>query len=189
MTRRVDTSSRRRGLTGSFAHGAIITPLGPLHAYASDRGLRALLFAGSDVAENGVDGAVVEDPDSEVVRACAEQVRAYFGGELRSFELPLDPVGTVFQLSAWWALREIPYGQTSSYARQAASMGRPTAARAVGAANRRNPLTIIVPCHRVLGSDGKLTGFASGLENKRALLRLEGVQPWSGEQLFGEPAT
>ena len=166
-----------------------MTPLGPLHAYASERGLRALLFAGSDAAENGVDGAVVEDPDSEVLRACAEQVRAYFGRELQAFELPLDPVGTVFQLSAWWALREIPYGRTSSYALQAAAMGRPTAARAVGAANRRNPLTIIVPCHRVVGSDGQLTGFASGLENKRALLRLEGVQPWSGEQLFGEQAT
>ena len=189
MKTRTSTFSRRRRPTGSFAHGAISTPLGPLHAYVSERGLRALLFAGSAAEQNGVTGEVVEDPENAVIRACAAQVQAYFARELRDFELPLDPVGTVFQLSAWWALREIPYGQTSSYARQASAMGRPTAARAVGAANRRNPLTIILPCHRVLGSNGKLTGFASGLENKRALLRLERVQPWAGEQLFGESAT
>lgn len=189
MTRPAGSFKRRRPSTGSFAHGEISTPLGSLHAYASERGLRALLFAGSDAAGHGVTGDVVEDPDQEVIQACAAQLQAYFGRELRSFDLPLDPVGTVFQVSAWWALREIPYGQTSSYARQAAAMGHPTAARAVGAANRRNPLTVIVPCHRVVGSGGQLTGFASGLENKRALLRLEGVQPWAGELLFGERAT
>lgn len=101
------------------------------------------------------------------------QLSAYFAGELREFDLPLAPAGTPFQLAVWSALRAIPYGETASYGQLAAAVGRPAAARAVGAANGRNPLAIVVPCHRVIGAAGALTGYAGGVERKRALLELE----------------
>ena len=103
------------------------------------------------------------------------QLREYFGGERESFSVPLRLVGTAFQLSVWQALKKIPYGRTRSYREIARSIGRPTATRAVGAANGQNPLPIFVPCHRVIGSNGSLTGFGGGLDVKLALLRLEGV--------------
>jgi len=108
-----------------------------------------------------------------VLAEAARQLVAYFAGDLRRFDLPLRPHGTPFQLTVWDALREIPYGQTASYADVARRIGRPTAMRAVGHANGRNPLAIVVPCHRVVGSDGSLTGYAGGLEMKKALLDLE----------------
>ena len=160
------------------------TPLGPMHAFASEQGLRAIVFDGSDPAANGVTGGVVEAPDHVVLCACAAQLAEYFAGRRRDFDLPLDPVGTPFQQAAWRALREIPFGETRSYGEQAAAIGRPTAVRAIGAANGRNPLTIVVPCHRVIGSSGQLTGFASGLDNKRALLELERALPRAGELPF-----
>ena len=159
------------------------TPLGPMHAFASADGLRAIVFDGSDPAANGVRGEVREDPRDPLLCACAAQLGEYFAGRRRTFELQLDPVGTPFQQQAWRALRAIPFGETCTYAEQAAAIGRPTAVRAVGAANGRNPLTIVVPCHRVIGADGKLTGLASGLDNKRALLELEA--PAAGALPFG----
>lgn len=162
------------------------TPLGPMHAFASNRGLRAIVFEGSDPAANGVVGDVVGAPEHDVLCACAEQLQQYFAGTRRAFDLPLDPTGTSFQQQAWAALREIPYGETRSYAEQAAAIGRPSAVRAIGAANGRNPLTIVVPCHRVIGAGGGLTGFASGLGNKRALLELEGAIPREGELPFAD---
>ena len=102
-----------------------------------------------------------------------DQLEAYFAAELREFDLPLAPHGTPFQLEVWHALTEIPYGQTASYAELAARVGRPGAFRAVGAANGRNPIAVIVPCHRVIGADGTLTGYGGGLERKRTLLELE----------------
>ncbi|MBB5787424.1 methylated-DNA--[protein]-cysteine S-methyltransferase [Jiangella mangrovi] len=113
----------------------------------------------------------VEDDTS--FAAAREQLAAYFAGELREFSLPLNPVGTPFQQQVWAALRAIPYGETRSYREIAEQLGRPTASRAVGAANGRNPISVIVPCHRVVGSSGVLTGYAWGLERKRALLDLE----------------
>lgn len=107
----------------------------------------------------------------------ASQIEAYFAGDLRRFELDLEPRGTEFQLRVWWALAKIPYGTTWSYAELAVAVGRPSATRAVGAANGRNPLPIVLPCHRVIGSDGSLTGFGGGLEAKRRLLELEGALP------------
>lgn len=104
-----------------------------------------------------------------------EQLSAYFAGELTEFDLPLAPRGTTFQLRVWNALLEIPYGQTASYGELATAIGRPGASRAVGAANGRNPIAVIVPCHRVIGADGSLTGYAGGVERKRALLELERV--------------
>jgi len=110
-----------------------------------------------------------EAPFAEAMR----QLRAYFAGELKDFDLPLAPEGTAFQLSVWQALRRIPYGETVSYGEVARAIGRPSASRAVGAANGSNPLPIVVPCHRVIGSTGKLTGFGGGLDTKAALLALE----------------
>jgi len=103
----------------------------------------------------------------------ADQLRAYFAGKLREFDLPLAPRGTPFQLSVWDAVSAIPYGSTATYAEIAAAVGRPSACRAVGAANGRNPLPVIVPCHRVIGAAGALTGYGGGLERKRFLLDLE----------------
>jgi methylated-DNA-[protein]-cysteine S-methyltransferase len=102
-----------------------------------------------------------------------EQLRAYFKGGLKRFELPLVPVGTAFQLKVWEALKKIPYGELASYGDIAAAIGNPKAVRAVGGANARNPLPIIIPCHRVIGSDGSLTGFGGGLTTKQRLIDLE----------------
>lgn len=108
-------------------------------------------------------------PFAEVIR----QLDSYFTGELDNFDLPLAPQGTEFQQSVWQALREIPYGETWSYGQLAQHIGRPKASRAVGAANGVNPIPVIIPCHRVIGSSGKLTGFGGGLETKEYLLGLE----------------
>ena len=110
----------------------------------------------------------------EVLASTKAQLREYFSGQRQAFNLPLAPVGTPFQREVWQALAEIPWGEVRSYADIARAIQRPKAVRAVGAANGRNPLPIVVPCHRVVGSDGSLTGFAGGLEMKRALLELEG---------------
>ena len=104
-----------------------------------------------------------------------KKAAAYFAKDLRDFNLPLDPEGTTFQLEVWAALREIPYGETISYLDLAKAVGNPNAVRAVGLANGKNPLSIIVPCHRVIGSDGKLVGYGGGLPIKDALLKLEGA--------------
>jgi methylated-DNA-[protein]-cysteine S-methyltransferase len=118
-------------------------------------------------------GATLDDdprPETEAIR----QLREYIAGTRRVFELPLRPLGTEFQKSVWAALREIPYGEIRSYGQQAASLGRgPGSARAVGHANGQNPISVVIPCHRVIGSDGQLTGFGGGIEAKRWLLELE----------------
>jgi methylated-DNA-[protein]-cysteine S-methyltransferase len=114
-----------------------------------------------------------DEPATPLLARAAEQLREYFAGERREFDLPLAPSGTEFQLACWRALTEIPYGETRSYGEQAARIGRPDRARAVGAANGANPIAIIQPCHRVIGADGSLVGFGGGLETKRRLLDLE----------------
>jgi methylated-DNA-[protein]-cysteine S-methyltransferase len=119
----------------------------------------------------GADAAAVST-DSLLLQA-ADQLRAYFAGELREFDLPLAPRGTPFQRRVWDAVSAIPYGGTATYAETAVAIGRPSACRAVGAANGRNPLPVIVPCHRVIGAAGELTGYGGGLERKRSLLDLE----------------
>jgi methylated-DNA-[protein]-cysteine S-methyltransferase len=114
------------------------------------------------------------DGDDDVVLAAArEQLAEYFAGERRDFDLPLKPAGTAFQRAVWEALRDIPYGETAGYGELAGRLGRPGAARAVGLANGRNPIAIVVPCHRVIGAAGALTGYGGGLERKRYLLELE----------------
>jgi methylated-DNA-[protein]-cysteine S-methyltransferase len=112
-----------------------------------------------------------------VLASCAQQLAEYFRGERQHFDLPLGAQGTDFQRAVWGALSQIPHGETRSYRDIAAAIGNPSAVRAVGAANGRNPLPIVVPCHRVIGADGSLTGFAGGLKAKTCLLQLEGVLP------------
>jgi methylated-DNA-[protein]-cysteine S-methyltransferase len=111
--------------------------------------------------------------DDAVLAAAREQLAEYFAGERREFDLPLKPAGTPFQRAVWEALQAIPYGETAGYGELANRLGRPGAARAVGLANGRNPIAIVVPCHRVLGAAGALTGYGGGLERKRYLLELE----------------
>lgn len=115
------------------------------------------------------------DDDARPFAAARAQLGAYFRGETPAFDLPLAPAGTPFQLRVWEELRRIPYGTTVSYGELARRVDRPGSSRAVGSANSRNPLPIVVPCHRVIGADGSLTGYAGGLERKRALLELEGA--------------
>jgi methylated-DNA-[protein]-cysteine S-methyltransferase len=113
--------------------------------------------------------------ESELLERARRQLAEYFAGKRRTFDLPLAPHGTEFQCAVWRALADIPYGETISYAQLATRVGKPTATRAVGAANGRNPLPIVLPCHRVIGADGSLTGFGGGLPTKQFLLRLEGA--------------
>ncbi|QBI52407.1 Methylated-DNA--protein-cysteine methyltransferase [Streptomonospora litoralis] len=113
--------------------------------------------------------------DPAALSAAAEQLGAYFAGELREFTVPLAPRGTVFQRSVWRALTTIPYGRTATYGEIARSLGRPNASRAVGMANNRNPISIVVPCHRVIGANGAMVGYGGGISRKEILLRLEGT--------------
>jgi len=149
----------------------IATPLGTMTLAATPSGLAGAWFD----AQAHHPGALAAPVDAghPLLRAAAEQLSAYFAGRLRRFTLPLDATGTPFQRAVWRALGDIPAGTTTGYGDIARALGRPQAARAVGAAVGRNPLSIVVPCHRVLGRDGRLTGYAGGLERKRALLALE----------------
>jgi len=149
------------------------TPIGVLTLVGSDGGLRAVLWP-DDNPERVALGAVLRRSHA-VLESAAEQLDGYFTGERRRFEMPLELVGTGFQVAVWRSLEEIPYGQTRSYAEVARLVGRPGAARAVGAAVGRNPVSILLPCHRVLGSDGSLTGFAGGVGAKRWLLDHEQI--------------
>ena len=143
------------------------SPIGELILVGSEAGLREVLWK-----ELGL-------PPGAQIRSCAvledaaDQLGAYFAGELRLFALPLDLVGTPFQLRAWRALADVPYGATVSYGEQARRLGRPAAARAVGAANGRNPVPIVLPCHRIVGADRSLVGFGGGLDRKAWLLEHE----------------
>jgi methylated-DNA-[protein]-cysteine S-methyltransferase len=145
---------------------SVETPIGPLLLSAEDGRLSGVTFAQRTDARSS----------EPLFREAEAQLGAYFAGELRRFELPLAPRGTAFQLSVWDALLEIPYGSTTTYSELAAAIGRPSACRAVGAANGRNPLAVIVPCHRVVGATGALTGYGGGLERKRRLLALEAAK-------------
>jgi methylated-DNA-[protein]-cysteine S-methyltransferase len=151
----------------------ISSPIGSLLLVAEGERLLEIRFLTVERAQ-APDPAGVEG-DTAVLREARSQLGAYFAGELRDFDLPLAPRGTPFQLAVWEALLDIPYGETWSYADLARRLDRPTATRAVGAANGRNPLPIVVPCHRVIGADGSLTGYGGGLPIKRKLLRLEGA--------------
>jgi methylated-DNA-[protein]-cysteine S-methyltransferase len=155
-----------------FVSRTIDSPVGRLTLVATDAGLAAILW------QNDRPGRVrlpIEGEESAhpVLVETARQLAEYFAGRRQQFDLPLDPHGTVFQRKVWSALLTIPFGETRSYGQIAKQIGKPSAVRAVGAANGRNPLSIVAPCHRVIGSTGALTGFAGGLDVKARLLALE----------------
>lgn len=143
------------------------SPVGTLTLVASDTGLANVLWPGEPTDNAAVFAA------HRVLDAAEDQMHAYFAGERTTFDLPLDLDGTEFQVRTWRALAEIPFGETTTYAELAGRVGSVGAARAVGAANARNPVPIVLPCHRVVGSDGKLVGFAGGVDTKRFLLEHE----------------
>jgi methylated-DNA-[protein]-cysteine S-methyltransferase len=149
------------------------SPLGKLQLVASDRGLVAILWENDNPRRVPLDG-LVATPGHPILLQAEMELTEYFAGQRTFFSLPLDLRGTPFQRQVWAALARIPFGETRTYGQLAAEVGRPTASRAVGAANGRNPVSIMVPCHRVIGATGKLTGFAGGLTAKAHLLELEG---------------
>jgi methylated-DNA-[protein]-cysteine S-methyltransferase len=149
----------------SLTQRVVPSPIGPLTIVASDRGVVAIHFASeTDSADHP------EDATHPILAAAAAQLAEYFTGGRTEFDLPLDLRGTEFQVAAWQALAGVPFGATTSYRDQARRIGRPAAVRAVGAANGRNPVPIVLPCHRIVGADGSLTGYAGGLDTKRWLL-------------------
>ncbi len=148
------------------------TPVGALRLIANDAGLAAILWE-NDNPKRVPFEALEENPDHPLLVEAERQLEKYFAGESQTFTLNFSFTGTQFQKEVWTALTTIPFGETRSYAELAKQIGRPLAVRAVGAANARNPLSIVVPCHRVIGSNGALTGFAGGLETKAFLLKLE----------------
>ena len=150
------------------------SPTGELLLLSNGVALTALhMTAGKYVPATSSDW--VRDERLPVLTQTKRELDAYFLGKLRTFTMPLAPHGTDFQKRAWIALTKIPYGETRSYGQQAHSIGSPAAVRAIGAANGKNPIGIIVPCHRVIGANGSLTGYAGGLHNKEFLLKLEGI--------------
>lgn len=157
----------------ALARSKMPSPVGELTLIASDTGLVAVLWENDDPLRVKL-GDMDDDVDHPVLVAARTQLTEYFAGQRRAFDLPLDFRGTDFQKSVWAQLLAIPFGETRSYGEIAVALGSPTASRAVGAANGRNPISIIAPCHRVVGTSGALTGFAGGLQAKAFLLRHEG---------------
>ncbi len=155
-----------------YCYKIVESAVGPLRLVASRHGLAAVLWPHERPGRVRLPPAQ-EQRDHPLLLDVERQMNAYFAGTRSGFSVPLDFAGTDFQKNVWKALLTIPYGETRSYAQLATQIGRPAAARAVGAANGRNPMSIVVPCHRVLGADGALTGFAGGLEAKAYLLALE----------------
>ena len=162
------------GETDSRWYTDIDSPVGLLRLVASKRGLLAVAWQ-DEIASRKPPNDMVENPRRPILKRAARQIAEYFAGKRTGFDLPLDLRGSPFQITVWRSLGEIPYGKTLSYSQQAALIGRPKAARAVGRANGRNPTPIVLPCHRVVGADGSLAGFGGGLARKFYLLRHEGA--------------
>lgn len=158
-------------------HCLLDSPVGPLTAVSQDGALAGLYMADQKHLPAPAAFGIRDDLALPEAR---DQLAAYFAGELTGFTLPLLSTGTPFQRAVWAALREVPYGRTCTYGELAVAIGRPTAVRAVAAANGRNPVCVVVPCHRVIGADGSLTGYAGGLARKRLLLALEQGTPTAG---------
>ena len=157
--------------TACTAQALVDTPLGRVRLARTARGLAGLWFEGQTHHPGELQAP--HHGDDPLLCEAAAQLQRYFAGTLMSFDLPLDLLGTPFQRSVWQALLRIPAGRTCSYGELAHAIGKPAAVRAVGAAVGRNPVSLVVPCHRVLGAGGALTGYAGGVERKRALLELE----------------
>ena len=163
-----------RDIQDTHWHTIIDSPIGPLGLVATDKGLRAVSWRGEETSVE-LPSDMLDGSDHSVLARAATQLAEYFRGDRTSFDLPLDLRGTDFQVAAWRALGDIPYGSTRSYGEQAALIGRPKAVRAVGQANGRNPVPIVLPCHRVIGANGSLVGFGGGLDTKTLLLQHEGA--------------
>ncbi|OEK03180.1 cysteine methyltransferase [Roseivirga sp. 4D4] len=146
------------------------SPLGKIKIVGENDHIKRVSFV--DGEERATDG-----PVPLVVRNCKKQLKEYFAGKRKEFNVPLDPDGTDFQKEVWKALLDIPFGKTSTYAKQSITLGDIKKIRAVGTANGKNPIAVIIPCHRVIGTDGSLTGYAGGLDKKEWLLRLEESMP------------
>jgi methylated-DNA-[protein]-cysteine S-methyltransferase len=153
-------------------YAKFVTPLGTMIATATGGALTGLYFEGGCHVP-AISREWKEDPAAPPIAECKRQVKQYLEGKRQSFDLPLAPQGTQFQCRVWIEIARIPYGETLTYAQLAARAGAPGSARAAGAATGRNPISIIVPCHRVIGSNGSLTGYAGGLERKTKLLEIE----------------
>ena len=166
----------------SLAYKIIESPVGKLKLVASDKGLVAILW-GNDKPRRVHLSELVENKQHPVLLKTERQLAEYFAGKRKEFSITLDMRGTRFQNDVWDALLAIPFGETRTYGQLAKQLGKPQASRAVGAANGKNPVSIIVPCHRVIGSSGKLTGFAGGLETKAHLLSLEEKGPKTSRKL------
>jgi len=148
------------------------SPVGELTICANDDAITAVAFPGDIATPDN------EPQPNELVRRAMDQLQDYFSGQRKGFDLPLNPAGTAFQQSVWQALLTVPYGRTASYGEIAAAIGNAKASRAVGLANGRNPIAIVVPCHRIIGRNGSLTGYGGGLDRKRWLLTHErGARP------------
>lgn len=173
-------------LLGDARFGWALSPLGDISLLAGPEGLRACWLQDHPIeALNRRGDPASHGAAAAHIAAAREQLAAYFHGSSARFDLALAPCGTPFQRRVWDTLSSIPHGQAISYARLAALCGTPKAFRAVGAANGRNPIPIIIPCHRVIAADGSLGGFSSGLDRKRALLALEGVEAKASSALAG----
>ena len=159
----------------AISEAVIDSPVGPLRLRAHDEALIEVRFENDEAKPSGrvPASAPANEARARVLELAARQLAEYFAGERRSFDLPLDPRGTEFQLLAWSELAKIPYGETTTYGALATAVGRAKACRAIGAANGRNPLAIVVPCHRAIGANGALTGFGGGLRAKQILLDIE----------------
>ena len=157
-----------RGGKAMTSQCTIDSPIGKLIIQTDGEAVTGLLFASRVMPENE------RTDDTPILRAAAQQLSEYFSGVRQEFDLPLNPKGTNFQKKVWEALRTIPYGETRSYGQIAAQAGNAKAARAVGMANNRNPISVIIPCHRVIGANGALVGYGGGLDQKKRLLELEG---------------
>jgi methylated-DNA-[protein]-cysteine S-methyltransferase len=156
----------------AYAYKMMKSPVGELKLIASDKGLAAILWE-NDNSKRIRLSPVAENKNHPVLLEVERQLKDYFAGKRETFSLTLDAAGTPFQKKVWKALLTIPFGETRSYAQIAKQIGNPKSVRAVGAASGKNPISIIAPCHRVIGSNGQLTGFAGGLETKACLLNLE----------------
>jgi len=166
-------------------HVLLPSPIGELTVVAEDGALTHLLMDAAKYRPADTDAFGDEaPPDEEPFAAAAVQLRAYFAGELRDFDLPLAPRGDAFQQRVWDLLRTIPYGETRSYGDLARALGDRNLAQAVGTANGRNPIAVVIPCHRVIGTDGSLVGYAGGLDRKRFLLTLEEPSAPDAGRLF-----
>ena len=153
-----------------FSRRTYQAPFGVITVVGSDLGIRYVMFS-DDAHPKSLEQLHISDTEiHDSVNEAIKQLEEYFAGSRRNFELPLDLCGTEFQVAAWNALSKIPYGHTASYGQQAALIGRPKAVRAIGGANGRNPVAIVLPCHRIVGADGSLTGFGGGIAVKKWLL-------------------